>query len=59
MNNMAKSNRVCFLCKNSYSYCPTCNADINKPSWYALWCGDVCKELNDILSAHTAKKITT
>ena len=54
---MAK-NRTCFICGNKYDYCPSCERDKMKPSWYALFCGDVCDSINDILSANTAKKIT-
>lgn len=54
---MAK-NRTCFICGNKYDYCPSCERDKMKPSWYALFCGDVCDNINDILSANTAKKIT-
>ena len=56
---MAKSNRICFLCGKKYHYCPTCSADINKPSWYAMWCSEECKDLDRILAAHTMKQITT
>lgn len=54
---MAK-NRTCFVCGNKYDYCPSCERDKLKPSWYSLFCGDTCKELNDILSANTAKRMT-
>lgn len=55
---MAKSNRQCFLCGKKYHYCPTCSPDINKPSWYAMWCSETCKNLDNILAAHTVGKIT-
>lgn len=54
---MAK-NRTCFICGNKYSYCPSCERDKMKPSWYSLFCGDICKEINSILSANTAKKMS-
>ena len=56
---MAKSNRICFLCGKKYSYCNTCGTDINKPSWYTMWCSENCKNLDQILAAHTMKQITT
>lgn len=56
---MAKSNRVCFLCGKKYSYCNTCGSDINKPSWYTMWCSETCKDLDRILAAHTMQQITT
>lgn len=54
---MAK-NRTCFICGSKYDYCPSCERDKMKPSWYSLFCGDTCKELNSILSANTANKMT-
>lgn len=54
---MAK-NRTCFICGNKYDYCPSCERDKMKPSWYSLFCGDTCKEINNILSANTAKKLS-
>lgn len=56
---MAKSNRICFLCGKKYSYCNTCGSDINKPSWYTMWCSETCKDLDRILAAHTMQQITT
>lgn len=56
---MSKNNRVCFLCGQNYHYCPTCYPDTNKPSWYAMWCSEECKKLDNILAAHTMKHITT
>lgn len=55
---MAKTNKVCFLCGKKYHYCPTCSPDINKPSWYAMWCSEQCKDLDQILAAHTMNQIT-
>lgn len=56
---MAKSNRICFLCGKKYLYCNTCGSDINKPSWYTMWCSETCKDLDRILAAHTMQQITT
>ncbi|MBO7078999.1 MAG: hypothetical protein J6W64_04215 [Bacilli bacterium] len=50
--------RTCFLCGNKYSYCPTCDRDKLKPSWYSIFCGENCKAVNDIVSANTAKKMS-
>lgn len=56
---MGKDNRVCYLCGKNYSYCPTCNEDIFKPSWYAMWCSESCKKVDGILAAHTVGQIKT
>ena len=29
-----------------------------RPSWYTLFCSDQCKQIDDILSKHTYKRIT-
>lgn len=54
---MAKT-RTCVLCGNKYSYCPTCPSDVDKPTWYFVFCGERCKTVNAILSAHTAGKLS-
>ena len=54
---MAK-NRTCFICGDKYDYCPTCDRDRLKPSWYALFCSDNCYKINEILSANTAGKLS-
>lgn len=51
-------NRTCFVCGNKYSYCPSCERDKMKPNWYTLFCGEKCKELNDILSANTYGRLS-
>lgn len=55
---MAKANRKCFLCGNDYHYCPTCSADRGKPSWYNMFCSQVCKDLNDILVENTFERLS-
>ena len=42
---MAKLNRTCSVCKKNYSYCPTCAADLNKPTWMAMFCSKNCREI--------------
>lgn len=54
---MAK-NRICKCCKVAYSYCPTCEEDRFKPSWYALFHDENCKSIFDILVQYGLKKIT-
>lgn len=56
---MAKPNRKCFFCGKEYHYCSTCPNDIKKPSWYAMWCSEQCKALDNIVAAHRTGKITT
>ena len=47
---MAKLNRVCGICKTKYSYCPTCAADANKPTWMAVFCSENCREVYNVLN---------
>ena len=54
---MAK-NRTCFVCGNKYDYCPTCDRDRLKPSWYALFCSESCHNVNNILSKNTLGKLS-
>ena len=51
-------NKVCHVCGKEYHYCPTCPRDAMKPSWYTLFCSDQCKDIDDVLSKHTYKRIT-
>lgn len=55
---MGKDNRICYLCGEKYSYCPTCSEDTFKPSWYSMWCSEYCKDVDQILAAHTVKVIS-
>lgn len=55
---MARANRICYMCNKSYHYCPTCAEDRNKPSWYNMFCSEVCKDLNDILSENNFGRIS-
>lgn len=54
---MAK-NRTCFICGNKYDYCPTCDRDRLKPSWYTLFCSESCHAINNILSQNTAGNLS-
>ena len=54
---MAK-NRICLICGNKYDYCPTCDRDRLKPSWYTLFCSETCYDINNILSKNTAGKLS-
>lgn len=53
-----KRNRICHVCGNEYSYCPNCDKDRLKPSWYALFCSDQCHEIDGILTDYNHGKTT-
>lgn len=54
---MAKTNRTCKTCGKAYYYCPTC--DTRKPSWFAMWETEQCRDIFKLLSSEFSKKITT
>lgn len=57
---MGKLNRTCFTCGKRYSYCPSCESDKDKPSWYGLFhdlsCKDVFNAINDFYYKHKSLK---
>lgn len=40
-----KKSRICCVCHNEYTYCPRCNEDKSKPTWYFSFCSENCKEI--------------
>ena len=56
---MAKSNRVCYCCGHEYYFCPSCPKDRKDPQIYTMWDSEVCKDIFNILSNESLKKITT
>ena len=44
---MGKRNRKCYLCGESYLYCPTCSQDRMKPSWMVEFHSEDCKNIFD------------
>lgn len=45
---MEKNNKKCIICKKTYSYCPSCGKDNNKPSWYSIFDSVRCHEVYEI-----------
>ena len=45
---MGRRNRECYLCGESYQYCPTCSQDFAKPSWMSEFHNESCKNIFDI-----------
>lgn len=39
--------RTCFCCGKAYHYCPHCDVDRNKPSWYFIFDSDNCRKVFD------------
>lgn len=49
---VAKNNKKCIICGTAYSYCPNCGADRKKPSWYAIFDGENCNAIYEILTGY-------
>lgn len=56
---MSKANRKCKIDAKAYTYCLSCYADRNKPTWMSMFCCERCKNVFDALVNHTLKKATT
>ena len=55
---MGRRTRECYLCGESYQYCPTCSQDKMKPAWMALFHSEDCKNIFDICTRFNLKKIS-
>jgi len=47
-----KNNKTCIICGKSYSYCPSCHRDANKPSWSILFDSENCKNIYKICTEY-------
>lgn len=45
---MARRQRECYLCGESYKYCSSCSQDRMKPSWMSEFHSENCKNIFDI-----------
>lgn len=52
MANNKKNNKTCVICGKSYSYCPSCSVDSDKPSWYFVFDGENCNEIYNICTSY-------
>lgn len=52
---MGRRNRECYLCGESYSYCPTCSQDRMKPTWMSEFHSESCKNIFDICTRFNMK----
>lgn len=55
---MAKVNRVCIICHEKYSYCPTCASDAKKPTWMSIFCGENCRNLYNVINDYNHKLLS-
>lgn len=49
--------RICVVCNSKYSFCPRCEKDMNKPLYHFTFCSEKCKDVYDITSKYTDKRI--
>ena len=45
---MGRRTRECYLCSQTYQYCPTCSQDRMKPAWMSEFHSEDCKNIFDI-----------
>ena len=45
---MSRRNRECYLCGETYKYCPTCSQDKIKPTWMTEFHDENCKNIFDV-----------
>lgn len=55
---MARRQRECYLCGESYKYCSTCSQDRMKPSWMAEFHSENCKNIFDIATRFNMNLLT-
>lgn len=55
---MGRRNRSCYLCGETYQYCPTCSQDRMKPSWMAEFHSENCKNIFDICTRFNMQMFT-
>lgn len=61
---MNKKMRTCAVCYTNYEYCPSCDKDTDKPTWYFSFCSENCHDIyeiasrfeNKLIDANTAKE---
>jgi endogenous inhibitor of DNA gyrase (YacG/DUF329 family) len=50
--------RTCALCRKSYSFCPRCPQDADKPTYFFTFCSENCKDIYHTTSAFENGTIT-
>lgn len=56
---MPKANRTCYCCGRKYYYCTSCPDDRRDPRIYVMWDSESCREIFNVLTNESTKKITT
>ena len=55
---MARRQRECYLCGESYKYCNTCSQDKMKPSWMNEFHSESCKNIFEICTRYNMGLLT-
>ena len=55
---MARRQRECYLCGESYKYCNTCSQDKLKPSWMSEFHSESCKDIFDTCTRYNLGLLT-
>lgn len=55
---MKKNNKICNTCSSVYTYCPSCSAFDNYPTWMIMWCSENCKNIYFTASSFLANEIS-
>ena len=53
-----RKTRECYLCGESYKYCPTCSNYRMKPAWMAEFHEENCKNIFDICTRYNLKMMS-
>lgn len=54
---MKKNNKTCIVCGEKYTYCNSCEAFYNLPTWMAIFHNENCKDLFTITSDYLSNTL--
>ena len=55
---MGRRNRTCYLCGETYEYCPTCLQDKTKPAWMSEFHSENCVKIFGICTRFNMKSLS-
>lgn len=53
-----QNNRTCIICGKKYHFCPNCNEDSSKPTWYFIFDSQNCHDIYEVCTQYRDKEIT-
>lgn len=53
-----KNNKICIVCGQKYTFCPTCSDTKDLEMWRNIYCSENCKKLFHAASGYHAKTAT-